>query len=179
MLDARPPASRGRVGRRDRGLAKGVERDPVAAVADRVDPELPAVAARLERDGVEPLGRRDEEALPAGLVRIVLQQRGAAAAERPVGVALDGANGQEVGAAPDPRAPPEGLRQQGRLGRHRRVDPDRKLSARGQPLQSGERIGTVPGGILNLRQADPGTGARGREEAALPVARARAPASAA
>ena len=49
-------------------LLERVERDAVPAVADRVDPELPARAARRQGDLGEALGRRHQQTALARLV---------------------------------------------------------------------------------------------------------------
>ena len=76
------------------GRLVGVEDDPVGAVADRVGADLEAVGEGEARGLQDPLGRRHEEARVAGVVRVRLEERGAARAERAVGVELHRADGQ-------------------------------------------------------------------------------------
>ena len=76
-----------------------VECRPVPAVADRVDPELPAPAARLESDFGHPLRRRHEPPALPGRIAVVREQCRAAAAERAVRVDLDRPDGQEIAAS--------------------------------------------------------------------------------
>jgi hypothetical protein len=97
-----------------------------------MDPELPAMASRLERDLRHALRRRHEPAALPGGVAVVREQRRAAAAERAVGIDLDRAHGQEVAASAEARSLREERGQRIRLGRYGRVDADRERSGVGE-----------------------------------------------
>ena len=92
VLDAEAGVLRRRV--LAEGRLVGVEHDPVGAVPDGVGPDLEAVGEGEARGLQDPLGRRDQQARVAGVVRVGLEERRATGAERAVGVELDRADGQ-------------------------------------------------------------------------------------
>ncbi len=104
VLDAGPIRALRRLRQGLPRALEGVEGDAIASIADGMDPELPARPPGASRDLGQPLGRRHEQAALAGLVRVVRQERRAAAAQRAVGVGLDRADGQEVGPSADARS---------------------------------------------------------------------------
>ena len=69
-----------------------VERDAVAAIADRVRSDLEAVLERARRNVAQVLGRGLEQPGILGIVGVGIEERRAARAERAVGVELDGPN---------------------------------------------------------------------------------------
>ena len=89
-----PEAGVPRAGVLAQGRLVGVEDDPVGPVADRVGPHLEAVSEGEARGLEDSLGWRHQEAHVAGIVRVGLEERGAAGAESAVGVELHRADGQ-------------------------------------------------------------------------------------
>ena len=71
-----------------------VHHDAVGAIADGVNAGLKTGPGGGQRLRVDLLGRRRQQPGRAGLVGVRLQQRGAARAERPVRLDLDGAHRQ-------------------------------------------------------------------------------------
>ena len=144
-------------------------RSPIAWIAGWSPAAATARDPRRERVG----GREEEPAIP-GIVGVVLVQRGAAAAERPVREELHRAHRRE---------PPE-LRRAASLG-HRvaelrrrplavehRVDAQREVVPRGEPPEDGEDLGGDPR-VVHRGDAEPGELGEGRPQGALELRGAR------
>ena len=97
MLDAPAMVARGLVAQHAR---VGVEHDAVAAVADGMRRHLQSAVPRAAHGGLEAGLVLHQQAAIAGIVAVVLDQRGAAAAQRAVDHQLDAAHVQAPGRMP-------------------------------------------------------------------------------
>ena len=156
VLDAKARIGDGPLGRRHRGkrLFVLVERDAVAAVADRVGLDLDAALEPGDRDSKDLLGRRHVEAAVSGRVAVWLVERRAARAKRAVHVELDRAH-REARVATAVVAP-AGEQLLGILARPADRDVDAKLHAAGG-IKPAELVDLAPGraGLLQLGPAEP------------------------